>query len=64
MSQDERIIAIEAENRQLRQALDMAMAQNALLLERVRELEARLAKDSRNSAFQSLLCCFSDLGSL
>ncbi len=30
MSQDDRIAAIEAENRQLRQALDVAGAQNAL----------------------------------
>jgi transposase len=49
MNQDERIAAIEAENRQLRHALDMALAQNALLLEHVQELEARLAKDSHNS---------------
>jgi transposase len=49
MSQNERISAIEAENRQLRHALDVALAQNALLLERVQELEARLAKDSHNS---------------
>ncbi len=49
MSQDDRIAAIEAENRQLRQALDTALAQNALLLQRVQELEARLAKDSHNS---------------
>jgi transposase len=50
MSQDNRIAAIEAENRQLRQQLDGALAQNALLLERVQELEARLAKDSHNSS--------------
>jgi transposase len=49
MNQDERIAAIEAENCQLRQALDVALAQNALLLERVQGLEARLAKDSHNS---------------
>jgi hypothetical protein len=35
MSQDDRIAAIEAENRQLRQELDVALTQNALLLERV-----------------------------
>jgi transposase len=50
MSDDERIAAIEAENRQLRQQLDVALTQNALLLERVQELEARLAKDSHNSS--------------
>src|SRR5258708_12723330 len=50
MSQDDRISAIEVENRQLRHALDVALAQNALLLERVQELEARLAKDSHNSS--------------
>src|SRR5258706_15493047 len=50
MSQDDRISGIEAENRQLRHALDVALAQNALLLERVQELEARLAKDSHNSS--------------
>jgi transposase len=49
MSDDERIATIEAENRQLRQALDVAVAQNTLLRERVQELEARLAKDSHNS---------------
>lgn len=49
MSQDDRIAAIDAENRQLRQALEAAVAQNALLLQRVQELEARLAKDSHNS---------------
>jgi hypothetical protein len=49
MSQDDRISAIEVENRQLRHALDVALAQNALLLERVQELEARLAKDSHTS---------------
>jgi transposase len=49
MSQDDRIAAIEAENRQLRHALDGAVAQNALLLERVQELEARLAKESHTS---------------
>ncbi|MGZ6392517.1 MAG: IS66 family transposase, partial [Ktedonobacterales bacterium] len=49
MSQDDRLAAIEAENRQLRSALEAAVAQNALLLQRVQELEARLAKDSHNS---------------
>src|SRR5689334_23364159 len=49
MSEDERIAAIEAENRQLRHALNAALAQNALLAERVQELEGRLAKDSHNS---------------
>ena len=50
MSQDERIAAIEAENCQLHQQLEVALAQNRLLLERVQELEARLAKDSHNSS--------------
>lgn len=49
MSEDERIAVVEAENDQLRHALEVAVAQNALLLERVQELEARLAKDSHNS---------------
>lgn len=42
--------AIEAENHQLRQQLDTALTQNALLREQVHELEARLAKDSHNSS--------------
>ena len=50
MSQDERLAAAEAENRRLRQQLGAALAQNALLLERVQELEGRLAKDSHNSS--------------
>src|SRR5579859_1216513 len=50
MSQDERIAAIAAENRQLRQQLEAALVQNRLLLERVHELEGRLAKDSHNSS--------------
>ena len=41
MSQDDRLATIEAENRQLCQQLEAAVTQNALLLERVRELEAR-----------------------
>jgi transposase len=49
MSQDERIAAIEAENRQFRQELEAVLAQNRLL-ERVQELEGRLAKDSHNSS--------------
>ena len=49
MSDDERLAAIEVENRQWRQQLDVALTQNTLLLERVQELEARLAKDSHNS---------------
>ena len=50
MNQDERIATIEAENCQLRQALDVALTQNARLLDRIEELEARLAKDSHNSS--------------
>jgi transposase len=50
MSQDERIAAIEAENRQFRQELEAVLAQNRLLLERVQELEGRLAKDSHNNS--------------
>jgi Tfp pilus assembly protein PilE len=50
MSQDEHVAAVEAENRRLRQQLEAALAQNALLLERVQALEARLAKDSHNSS--------------
>ncbi len=49
MSQDERLAAAEAENRRLRQQLEAALAHNALLLERVQELEGRLAKDSPTS---------------
>ena len=50
MSQHERIVAIEAENRQFRQKLEAVLAQKRLLLERVQELEGRLAKDSHNSS--------------
>jgi transposase len=50
MSTKERIAAIEAENRQVRQELEAVLAQNRLLLERVQELEGRLAKDSHNSS--------------
>src|SRR5260370_12262876 len=50
MSQDAWYAAIEAENSELRHKLGAALAQNALLLERVQELEARLAKDSHNSS--------------
>lgn len=49
MKLDERIAVFEAENRQLRHALDAALAQNVLLVERVQELEAHLAKDGPNS---------------
>ena len=49
MSQDDRIAAIEAENCQLRQALDAAMAQNALLLQCLQELDARLTQDCHSS---------------
>lgn len=50
--EEEEIAALKAENAQQRQQLELARAQNALLLERVRELEARLAKlakDRHNS---------------
>ena len=50
MSQDKRIAVIEAENRQRRQQFEAALVQNRLLLERVHELEARLAKESHNSS--------------
>jgi transposase len=50
MGQDEGIAAIETENRQRRQQLEAALEQNRLLLERVHDLEARLAKDSHNSS--------------
>ena len=43
MTPDERIAELEAENRQQREQI-------AALLERVRDLEARLAKDSHNSS--------------
>jgi transposase len=49
MSQDKRMRILEAENRQLRQQVELAQVQNGLLLERIQELEARLAKDSHNS---------------
>jgi hypothetical protein len=48
MSHDDRIAAIEAANRQLRQALEAAVVQNALQ-QHVHELEARLATDSHDS---------------
>jgi hypothetical protein len=41
MRRDERIAATEAENRQLRQQLEAALARNRLLLERVQEVEPR-----------------------
>jgi hypothetical protein len=50
MSQDERLAAAEAENCRLRQQVEDALAQHAVLLERVRELEGRLARDSHNSS--------------
>jgi transposase len=50
MKPEEEMIALRAENGELRQQLEVALAQNGLLLERVQELEARLAKDSHNSS--------------
>lgn len=47
MSQDERIAALEANSRQLRRQLEAVLAQYGLL-ERIRVLEAWLAKDSHN----------------
>lgn len=41
--------ALKAENAALRQRLDQLLEQNAVLVTRVRDLEARLAKDSHNS---------------
>ncbi|HEX8035726.1 MAG TPA: IS66 family transposase [Ktedonobacterales bacterium] len=50
MTPEDEIVALQAENAQQRQQLALVLAQNAALLERVRELEARLAKDSHNSS--------------
>lgn len=49
MAPEEEIAVLKAENTQQRRQLDLVLAQNALLRERVRELEARMAKDSHNS---------------
>lgn len=49
MTPNEETAALRAENTQLRQRLDQLLGQNAALAERVRDLEARLAKDSHNS---------------
>lgn len=49
MTRDDEIAALKAENAELRQRLDLLLEQNAVLVERVRELEVRLAKDSHNS---------------
>lgn len=50
MTAEQRIAELEALVGQQRQQLEAALAQNALLLARVQELEARLAKDSHNSS--------------
>jgi transposase len=49
MTTEQRIAELEALVGQQRQQLEAALAQNAVLLARVQELEARLAKDSHNS---------------
>src|SRR3974377_1135343 len=49
MTEQDRIAQLEAENAQQRQHQFQVLAQNAMLLERVCDLEARLAKDSHNS---------------
>jgi transposase len=50
MTTEQRIAELEAVVGQQRQQLEAALAQNAVLLARVQELEARLAKDSHNSS--------------
>ncbi|MBF6591833.1 MAG: IS66 family transposase [Ktedonobacterales bacterium] len=50
MSEHERIVQLEAENALLRQALQASQATISRLEARIRELEARLAKDSQNSS--------------
>jgi transposase len=50
MTPEERIAQLESLVRRQRQQLEVALAQNAVLQARVQELEARLAKDSRNSS--------------
>jgi transposase len=50
MTTEDELAALAAENAGLRQRLDEVLARNALLTERVRDLEVRLAKDSHNSS--------------
>lgn len=50
MTPEERIASLEAENARQREQLAVLLAQNTVLLARVQELEARLAKDSHNSS--------------
>ncbi len=50
MSDHERIAQLEAENALLRQALQASQTSISRLEARIRELEARLAKDSQNSS--------------
>lgn len=50
MSEHERIAQLEAENAALCQALPVSQATVRRLEARIRELEARLAKDSQNSS--------------
>jgi len=50
MTPEERIASLEAENTRQREQLAVLQAQNTVLLARVQELEARLAKDSHNSS--------------
>ena len=49
MTNQERIAELEAKLAQQREQMATLLEQNARLVERVRELEARLAKDSHNS---------------
>jgi transposase len=49
MTTEDKLATLAAENAALRQRLDEALECNALLIERVRDLEARLAKDTHNS---------------
>ncbi len=49
MTLEEELVALRAETAEQRVRIAMLLEQNALLLERVRDLEARLAKDSHNS---------------
>jgi transposase len=50
MTPEERIAELEAENARQREQMAVLLTQNSALLERVQELEARLAKDSHNSS--------------